>query len=169
MLTVSQLRDVLRYDPVTGNFVWLVSMGRARVGAIAGRLLDDGSKKYLQIGVHKKVYMAHRLAWFYMHGQWPDQIDHINGNGLDNSLPNLRNVSLDENRKNLRRMSRNSSGVTGVRWCKQSRRWKVYISTGAVKARHLGYFSDLTEACIVRWMAERDLGYHPNHGSDRPL
>jgi hypothetical protein len=55
---------------------------------------------YLRITVLGKSYYAHRLAWFYMNGEWPDQIDHINGIKSDNRIENLRNVTVQQNNQN---------------------------------------------------------------------
>jgi len=78
------LKSNLHYDPDTGVFTWLKFRSRyAKVGAVAGCVENHHSgKKYLTINFAGKLYLAHRLAWFYVHGIEPNQIDHINGNGI---------------------------------------------------------------------------------------
>jgi len=99
MLTQSQLKEILTYNPDTGIFTWLVaSNGRIRVGDIAGTT-DNG---YVRIMIERTKYRAHRLAWLYVHGESPkEQIDHINHIRDDNRINNLRCVSCHENFKNM--------------------------------------------------------------------
>ena len=68
MITETRLKTALRYDPISGNFTWLVNAGRCRIGDVAGRINNQG---YVQIGLDRKHYLAHRLAWFYTYGEWP--------------------------------------------------------------------------------------------------
>ena len=85
-------------------------MAGVSAGAVRPR---DG---YIQIAIRRKMYQAHRLAWLYVHGEWPrHQIDHINGNPADNRICNLRDVTQFENMQNLHGpLSRNKSGLLGV-------------------------------------------------------
>lgn len=95
---LSTLRATLLYDPDTGVFTRAISRGSYAVGTIAGSLNKSG---YWQIGVCGRTYTAQRLAWYYAHGEWPDDdIDHINRDKLDNRLINLRVVSRSENLRN---------------------------------------------------------------------
>jgi hypothetical protein len=103
-LTAERLRETLHYDPETGAFTHRHSRTRGRrpvvAGDVAGCLLNTG---YRSIRVDGKAYLAHRLAWLYVYGEWPNlQIDHINGNRSDNKLKNLRQVSNAINSQNIR-------------------------------------------------------------------
>ena len=141
--TPERLREVLTYDAETGDFFWLVATAqRVRVGDVAGGIHPSG---YRQIVVDGRLYMAHRLAWFYIYGAWPtNQIDHINGDRADNRLANLREATNAENSQNQRHPSANNqSGFLGV--SKDRSRWKARIMVGG-RHRHLGYFDSPEEA-----------------------
>ena len=97
------------------------------------------------------------------------QIDHINGDGTDNRWSNLRSVSSQENSKNQRRRFTNvHSDVMGVRLNKPTNSWVASIRCDG-KNVHLGLFKDFNKAVESRKLAEKLLGYHQNHGSNRPL
>ena len=163
VLTLQHLRDILDYDPTTGLFRWRSGKGRKRPGRLAGN-----SNQYVHIMIDKRVYLAHRLAWLYVHGEWPPEvIDHINGNGLDNRIVNLRAVSRSDNQRNLSRFSNNKSGVVGVRYRERQRKWIADIWDGC-RLVQLGSFAEFSEAVAARKAAELFLGYHPNHGRSKP-
>jgi hypothetical protein len=94
-LTAERLREILGYDPETGLFTRLVRTGRIRAGEVAGTAHSRG---YRSIVIDGRVYLSHRLAWLYVHGEWPpEQIDHINRNRADNRLVNLRAAKQSQN------------------------------------------------------------------------
>lgn len=170
MLTQENLKSKVHYCKDTGLFTWLLGTGLVKSGDIAGRVLTTKfNKSYIQIKVFKKQYLAHRLAYFYMNGDWPkEQIDHIDGCGKNNKWSNLRPVTAAENCKNKRLQSNNTSGITGVTFNECLGRWKATIYNNN-KQYHLGYHQDKFEAICVRKSAERKHGFHGNHGSIRPL
>lgn len=108
-LTAARLRDLLDYDPETGVFVWKVRRGGTAVpGSVAGRLDKYGHRV---ITVHHQQHLAHRLAWLFVHGEWPAMdLDHRNGAPDDNRLDNLREASRTVNCQNVRRSSRTQRG-----------------------------------------------------------
>lgn len=171
-LTAEQLRALLHYDPDTGAFRWRDGINHWRAGLPAGTLTPQGrnrtrhvvigigttsEKRYSQIGIHKKVYRAHRLAWLYVYGEWAkSEIDHINGNGADNRIVNLRLATPAENAMNRGLRIDNTSGIKGVSWNKKSGQWLAHIGYGG-KILHLGLYDTIEEARAARIEAARRL------------
>lgn len=140
MLTQKHLQTILRYEPDTGIFTWLVNpTKRFKAGLVAGYLKNDG---YRWIKVDGRKYAAHRLAFLSMMGRWPSQeIDHRNGVRADNRWENLREATRAENRQNRAARSNNRAGLLGVFWDAQNRKWQAQISS-AGKRIFLGRFKD---------------------------
>lgn len=162
-VSISELKSRLRYEPDTGGIFWIK-------GNRAGRqAFTYVSKRGYCVSSYRHeggctTLSAHRVAWALYHGEWPSgQIDHINGNRLDNRLANLRDVVNAENARNSAMTSRNTSGVNGVYLHKQTGKWCAQISAFG-KTVGLGLFTEKRDAVIARKAAERVLGYHPNHG-----
>ena len=108
------MKDKLHYDLDTGQFYWIMKTGNKRVGDIAGSITTYD--KYRRIKLNGKMYLAHRLAWFFVYNAWPEnEIDHINGVRDDNRIENLRDVPHWLNQRNAKRRSDNTSGVVGVK------------------------------------------------------
>ena len=181
MITQEYLKECLHYNKETGVFTWkerpsrhFSSERRANAtnlkfaGKMAGTIVDLGPKgyvkKYVRIGMLGRKYLAHRLAWLYETGEFPaDETDHVNGEGTDNRFDNLRPVSKHENRKNLRIYSGNKSGCCGVWFDKNKRKWRVRIGSG-INLVYIGYFDTIFGAVCARKSAEKQYGYHENHG-----
>ena len=143
-LTQQQLKQLLAYDPDTGAFTWLKpTSNRVKPGALACSVNTVG---YVRIGIGGKRYAAHRLAWLYVHGVWPEnEIDHINRNRQDNRICNLRDVNSQQNKLNSGVRRNNTSGVKGVSWDKKSKRWRVQARINGQKT-YIGVFDTLEEA-----------------------
>lgn len=155
-LSAERLRELLSYDADTGGFTWLVNRGSAaKVGGPAGRKVGGG---YIQIGIDGRRYMAHRLAWLYVHGHWPDvEIDHISGEPEDNRIANLREATRSQNLQNLRRARADSrSGLLGV--SRAAGRWLAQIQTSG-KKKYLGLFDTAESAHNAYLAAKAEL--HP--------
>ena len=152
-LTAEYLRSILHYDQETGIFTWKVRTARrVKVGDVAGRQHGGG---YLRIKVQSRDYLAHRLAWLYMNGEWPtDQIDHINRVKTDNRISNLREVTNKQNHQNAGKSSNNTSGHPGVCWHKRDFKWIAKIMHNQ-KSINLGYFTNIEDAVSARKAAEK--------------
>lgn len=150
----SRLKGLLHYDPSSGVFTWKVWRGgSARAGTVAGKL---DSKGYRQITVDMKAILAHRLAWFYMVGVWPEhEVDHINGVRTDNSWLNLRDATKNENQQNLAkcRASNKSTGLLGASYDAESGKYLARIGNNG-RNKNLGRFSTAEEAHAAYCLAK---------------
>jgi len=180
MLTQDDVINLLEYDIDTGIFVWRRRSESHFKSTRAGRTWNtrySGSKAgtlrksarrvtpYSAIMLNGKSHYAHRLAWLYVFGVMPEkQLDHIDGNGLNNAISNLRIVTQSENSRNSRRSSKNTTGVTGVYYDQSSDKWMAFIGIGGKSSKKLGRFSSFEDAVMARSDAEKKYGYHSNHG-----
>lgn len=177
-LTQEHLNEMFFYDPDTGVLTWKIrpshhfpdlrsfkTMNAKLAGKEAGAVVSG----YRLINHKGTPHKAHRLIWIMVHGCIDDSlsIDHIDGNGLNNRISNLRLVSHKENLKNQRLRSSNTSGVTGVSFVKARGLWEAHIGGGNGKKKSLGHFASKADAIAARKKAEIKLGYHKNHGKPR--
>jgi len=158
MLTANRLREVLNYDPETGVFTTLIGRKHSAAGSIAGtRKQCTETLAYTVIGIDRRLYRAHRLAWLYMTGEWPeDVIDHINGDGTDNRWSNIRAASKSQNQFNRRLSKNNATGRKGVYRRSDDKAWVAEIWVNDRK-QYLGSFKTFDEAAAVRAAAECQL------------
>jgi hypothetical protein len=168
MITQERLKELFHYNPDTGVFTWKASWKKVEAGTEAGSTFQHGRTRYSRIGMDGAHYLAHRLAWLYVHGSFPEgQTDHIDGDGLNNRIDNLRDVSHRENQKNRRLNCNNKSGFTGVHFDKSAGKWSARICTEH-GSKFLGLFKDIEGAVEARRAAAVEHGYHENHGKIRP-
>lgn len=162
-LTQDRLKHLLDYDAVTGAFAWRnPRSNNCREGSVAGNVEKQG---YRVIMVDGQLYKAHRLAWLYVYGLFPEKhIDHKNHLRDDNRIDNLREVNNQGNCQNRGLPSNNTSGVVGVRLVESIGKWRAEIGKDG-KRFNLGYFSDKVDAVAARKAAEVELGFHENHGA----
>lgn len=147
ILTQDKLKSLLHYNPETGVFIWIKENRRGiRGNGIAGSLTDNG---YLNIGISGTLYRAHRLAWFYMIGEWPENdIDHINHKRTDNRWVNLRVCTRSQNLRNALKRPGCSSKHKGVSWFKGRDKWEAYIDFDG-RRKKLGYFDNERDAAVA--------------------
>lgn len=176
MISPEIVREYLNYNPDTGILVWKPRDRRyfkssnqhknwngRYPGRPAGRV---GTKGHRRIAINDTLFMAHRLAWLHFYGEEPPgMIDHINGDPDDNRINNLRAVTNAENCRNASLPKNNSTGRIGVSPYFFNGRTK-YLARIRVdgKLKHLGYFNTVEEAGAARGRAEKEFGFHPNHG-----
>lgn len=146
-LTLEILRNRLSYDPMTGVFTWLHATARGRPGSVAGARHPGG---YLNICINNKLYLSHRLAWFYVTGSWPpNKIDHINCVRDDNRFSNLRLANDAENSYNKKPLRR----LKGA-YCTGGKYWYSAISAGR-RQIYLGSCANEEEAHALYCAAAR--------------
>lgn len=155
-LTRQRLREVVSYDPDTGEFTWLLRTARrTQPGMRAGCTRSD---QYVTLKIDAKRYLAHRLAWLYVHGQWPTgDLDHVDRNPSNNRISNLRDVSRSVNMQNIGKARVNNvAGLLGV--SKDNRKpWFYARITVAGKMKNLGCFRTAEEAHAAYVDAKRML------------
>ena len=189
MITQSQLKELLSYNSETGVLTWnrrdikwfshckyperaCKSWNTKYCEKIAGNVHDKkGNTGYTELSIwvcgSKKPYAAHRLIWIYMSGKEPyGEIDHIDGNGLNNSWDNLRDVSKVENAQNSTISLRNKSGFTGVSWSTERKKWQVSIRANGTNISG-GRFDNLNDAIKKRIELNIEYGFHKNHGREK--
>lgn len=144
MITAEKLRILVSYDPKTGIFTWKKPRPNCTPGVICGGL-KPSSHGYLVIRVEQRDYLAHRLAWLYMMGEWPPyDVDHINMDKLDNRWVNLRAATRSQNKANVGLKSTNTTGYKGV-YKDRYNRWISRIMKDYKKI-HIGSFGTAEEA-----------------------
>jgi len=154
-LTQDILKTRVVYDPSSGNFSRAKTKRSIKHGKIMGWTDDLG---YIHVRVLDKLYLAHRLAWLYMTGAWPEgYLDHKDGNPSNNSILNLRECTQQENCFNSKIVNKKSSIRKGVSWDKARKRYRAYIRFDN-KQILLGRYSKVEDAIAARISAEEK--YH---------
>jgi len=136
---LQKLNELLSFDPNTGKFTRLQSVGNAKAGDMAGSIRPDG---YYELSICGKTYLSHRIAWAMFYGEPPSEsIDHINTDRSDNRIENLRLASKSQNGQNRGPNKNNKSGIKGVCWDTRVGKWLASITINR-KQIHLGHFKD---------------------------
>lgn len=142
MITQQELLRDFKYDPQTGELRWNVK----RCGAKCGEICGSEMKGYLRVVYNYRSYMVHRIIWMMMYGEWPEQVDHINGNKKDNRLVNLRNVSTAYNCQNQgMRKDKKWKAIPGVYYQPDCDVWRVRLKINGT-TKNFGSFKDKDEA-----------------------
>jgi hypothetical protein len=173
VLTPEIARRLFSYDAETGKLYWNerprsdFNSARHWNGfntKSAGKEVGTPSKwGHLRFRIRKDSFQVHRVIWLMAYGEWPEQVDHIDGDPGNNRLENLREVNHLLNCRNAARRKDNSSGITGISRSSKSDRWVATIGDRGSQI-HLGDYRTLEEAIAAREAAAKVLGYHVNHG-----
>ncbi|WP_430310633.1 HNH endonuclease [Pseudomonas sp. PONIH3] len=174
--SIEYLRECFQYNPNSGVVIWKKrplhhfptarGMNRSNSGC-AGKAAGCEDKGYLKVRLNGQNYFLHRVAFALVHGRWPGSVDHIDGNGLNNAIENLREVTHQENMRNQARRRDSRTPVMGVSWHRSQQRWHAYIGAGGSLER-LGSHDTIFEAVCARKSAELRHGFHENHGRIHP-
>lgn len=160
----AQVRDLLTYDPLTGEFTWNKTRGGvARAGSKAGTIRANG---YCRVNVNGAYHYAHRLAWLVTHDRFPeDQIDHIDGDPGNNRICNLREATGGENSRNQRVHSDSETGIKGVYFNKRRGKFASRIMRDGV-VTWLGSYEKIDDAAAAyQRAAEQIHGAFAHHVS----
>lgn len=153
LISQEEIKELLDYNPETGELHWKHWRPGVRKDMSAGCLRDDG---YIQLIIGHRTYRAHRLAWMYVHGRWPDgDIDHVNMNRSDNRLANLREASRSQNVANSRARANNPTGLKGVSFCKRKGKFRSQIKIKG-RQKFLGHFNSAEDAHAAYVKAAND-------------
>jgi hypothetical protein len=164
------IREWFYYDSDTGKLLWRKRPGiriKVRAGDEAGCIIKPKGKKafYRRLKFQGKNYMVHDIVWVMHQGFIPVgfEPDHIDHNGLNNKISNLRLVTHVGNHHNMSKYKNNNSGITGIFYNSKKQKWQAQIGLNN-KSVHLGYFEKIGEAIENRKIAERRYKFHENHG-----
>jgi len=145
LLTQGYLKELFHYDPESGVFTRLKTMGGQLPGSIAGSINSEG---YRLISIKGKSYKAARLAHLYMEGSMPEEADHKNRVRHDDRWENLRQADHGQNGANKKIQRNNTSGIKCVYWDKRQKLWAVQVKFGN-KRRLIGRFDDIELAELI--------------------
>ena len=166
---------MVTYNPNSGIMIWkprqesekdALRWNARYANKECGTIDDKGYRRILYRLGKDCVFRirTHRLAWFISYGKFPDgEIDHINQNKTDNRIANLRDVPKEINQRNGTRKSNNTSGVPGVTWHKQHRKWYAQVNTNG-KHHFVGLFIELSDAEAAVRIFRAKHGFTETHG-----
>jgi len=146
-----------KYLPDTGQLVWSDSPQNRVVGKLAGSLQKNGYVRVnIKVNGKQTLVLAHHIVWLLHNETLPDIIDHINRDGTDNRIENLRAATHLMNSQNHGVFNTNTSGFTGVSLFKQSGKWKAEINSNNTH-KYLGLFDTPEDASEAYIRAKKEL------------
>ena len=153
-MTPEYWKSIFHYDDFTGKLHWVKASKTTKAGDSVKTINKKG---YVQFGHKGKCYLAHRIIWAIVYGEYPKHyIDHIDGNPSNNKLDNLRDATSAINQQNFRKASKRSK--TGLLGVSSARPGKYFASIRANgKYYYLGWYSDPQEAHEAYLKAKRVL------------
>lgn len=156
-LTQHRLKELLHYNPDTGVMTWKVHQGCMMTGQEAGAIVKLKHSHYIHIQIDRKLIYLHRLAFLYMTGAMPrNDMDHKDGDGLNNKWVNLRPCTRAENCQNHALRSDSRSGFVGVGWHKSAGKWRARIKLNG-REIFLGCFDDPEQASLAYLAAKTNI------------
>jgi hypothetical protein len=142
-----------------GNLFRKISRRSFKAGEKVGNLWGNG---YLRVGINKKNYLLHRIIFMMFYGYLPEEIDHIDGNPLNNNINNLRAANPVLNGYNQKKRITNKVGIKGIRFHKNSYEARCSVNK---KRFQVGRFDTLEEAKIaIMEFRSKHHGNFANHG-----
>lgn len=162
MITQEELKELVHYNTVTGDFTWIVSSQRVKVGEKLRSIKKNGVP-YYRTRIKGEHHLLHRLAWLYMKGVFPTlQIDHINRNSLDNRWSNLREVTASVNIRNSDRYdaSNSSTGIKGLSKVCINKNNYLVASITVDKKNFKKYFKPGEEEKAENWLVANRIRYN---------
>lgn len=160
MVSKELLNELFEYK--NGALYWKQNRAKNKIksGDLAGYI---DSKGYSQIVINRKKYGTHRLIFMMFNGYTPTEIDHIDRNPLNNKIENLRAATRQENQYNHKINKRNTSGIKGVSWSKNHKKWIVRFNIDG-KPKYFGHYFDIN---IAKFVAEAmRYKYHGNFANN---
>lgn len=171
-LTRDRLEQLFEVDIEAGILIWRIRSAdqfpseracKSWNTRLAGQVAGSTNKRgYREIHFDGRLHLRHRLIWLAAHGVMPVEVDHVHGAAAGDGIGNLREATQGENMKNLAMQKRNKTGCIGVERL-PSGKYRATIRSEN-KVHRLGHFNTLDEAVAVRKAAEREHGFHENHG-----
>lgn len=177
-ISLDYLHECFKYEPDTGFLVWrhrpvshfqnehrwkiwITRFAGKNAGCVG---VFSNTCHYITVRINGKQQLAHRVIFYMVHGWLPEAIDHIDQNGMNNRIDNLRAATHATNALNTRMRSDNTSGFQGVSWSKFASKWRAQFQI-AGKTHHIGYY-DTTEAANAAYRETIEAaGFSSNHGS----
>lgn len=162
LLTQEYLKSILHYDESTGVFTYKLPIKRGSVVGDKAGYINNG---YVKIMINGIIYNAHRLAFLYMEGTFPEEVvDHIDRNRANNVWKNLRKASESSNQHNRGKGRNNNSGFKGVWFNKRRNKFRCRVGLYG-RCIHIGYYNTIEEAIKARQEAADKLhGEFANNG-----
>ena len=144
-----------------GKLFWKVNRKRIKAGTEAGTIHSNGRK---QVILNGKQYRVHRVIFAIYYGYLPSEIDHIDGNPLNNKIENLREATRSLNMKNTKIRKNNTSGIKGVYWNKILKKWSVQLNINGKVKGFGSYFDKEIARFIIQTMRNKYHKEFANHG-----
>ena len=167
----SYFHNLFSYDEETGFLYWKERPKTSRPNNVfnsrfalkkVGSIVNGkrSKTKYLATEVDKKYYAVHRIIFAMIHGYMPEQVDHIDHDGLNNRKDNLRPSNNKDNSRNLPMQKSNKSGHIGVNWHKAAKKWQARAVDR--NGKRIGRYDNIDDAIKVRKQYEIEFGYYNN-------